>query len=130
METLPLGLGLVPQNRGTEQLALTPRFVLAQMPRYRCLVAKARQEASAVRRGSDRTTLAKLAEKLESEAACDEEEARNLAAGRDEATRRRHHVRDTGASGSSCERLREVFWRSKIVKSSAATWRPAPGIHA
>ena len=101
-------LALAPPNRGREELALTPQFLLAQAVRYRYLAVKARREANAVSGDPIAPRLIELAEKLEGDAVRDEEEARILLAEQDEATPLRQHDRDAGASGRSCERPRQA----------------------
>ena len=83
---------LAQPNRGREELALTPQFLHAQAVRYRYLAAKARIEANAVSRDPIAPRLIELAEKLEGDAARDEEEARILLASK---TRQLHFVSTT-----------------------------------
>ena len=64
---------------------------LAQALRYRYLAAKARREANTVSGDPIAPRLIELAEKLEGDAARDEEEARILLAEQDEATPFRRH---------------------------------------
>jgi hypothetical protein len=108
MENLPVDLASAPPNRGREELALTPQFLLAQAGRYRYLAAKARREANAVSGDPIAPRLIELAEKLEGDAVRDEEKVRILLAEQDEATPLRPHDRDAGASGRSCERPRQA----------------------
>ena len=108
MENLPVDLAFAPPNRGREELALTPQFLLAQRVRYRYLAVKARGEANAVSGDPIAPRLIELAEKLEGDAVRDEEEARILLAEQDEATPLRQHDRDAGASGRSFERPRQA----------------------
>jgi hypothetical protein len=56
-------------------LALTPQFLVEQALRYRYLAAKARREACTVPGDRIAPRLIELAEKLERDAARDEEEA-------------------------------------------------------
>ena len=91
MENLPVDLAFAPPNCGREELALTPQFLLAQALRYRYLAAKARREANTVSGDPIAPRLIELAEKLEGDAARDEEEARILLAEQDEATPFRRH---------------------------------------
>jgi len=87
---------------------MTPQFLLAQAMRYRYLAAKARREANAVPGDSIVPRLIELAEKLESDAVGDEEEATALLAEQDEATPLRQHDGDAGASDRSFDRPRQA----------------------
>jgi hypothetical protein len=108
MENLPVDLASAPPNRGKEELALTPQFLLTRAVRYRYLAAKARREANPESGDPIAPRLIELAEKLEGDAVRDEEEARILLVEQDEATSLRQHDRDAGASGRSCERPRQA----------------------
>ena len=108
MENLPVDLAYAPPNRGREELALTPQFLLAQRVRYRYLAVRARGEANAVSGDPIALRLIELAEKLEGDAVCDEAEARILLAEQDKAPQFRQHDRDAGASGRSFEGPRQA----------------------
>jgi hypothetical protein len=108
MENLPVDLVSAPPIRRREELTSTPQFLLAQAVRYRYLAAKARREANAVSGDPIAPRLIELAEKLEGDAARDEEVVRIRLAGQDEANPLRQHDRDAGASGRSCERPRQA----------------------
>ena len=111
MEKLPVDRASAPPNRRREELTSTHQLLLAQSMRHRYLAAKARREASAVSGDPIAPRLIELAEKLEGDAVCAEEEARILLAEQGKATPPSQLDKDAGGS-------------------SAAMTRPALGIHA